>query len=248
MADGVTIEQDGAVVRVVLDNGDANLLTIDTIESLSALLADPPEGAHVLHIRAEGPNFCLGRERGANDVDGLRRESEALVALNQMLGDGRMVTVAEVAGGAAGFGCGLAALCDISFAAPSATFWFPEVNIDLAPAVVLAWLPRRVGRAQAFRLAATGAAVDADRAAALGLITEVAPSDDALPDLVAAAIDALLTRNPRVHREIKSLLQSTSDMSEGQAYRLALDRLVIGSMRRSSAAEHAAEPKESTDA
>lgn len=248
MADGVTIEQDGAVVRVVLDNGDNNLLTIDTIESLSALLADPPEGAHVLHIRAEGPNFCLGRERGANDVDGLRRESEALVALNQALGNGRMVTVAEVAGGAAGFGCGLAALCDISFAAPSATFWFPEVNIDLAPAVVLAWLPQRIGRAQAFRLAATGAAVDAERAAALGLITEVAPSADALSGVVTAEIDALLTRNPRVHREIKSFLQATSDMSEAQAYRLALDRLVIGSMRRSTAAEHAAEPKESTDA
>lgn len=246
MTDGVTIERDGAVVRVVLDHGDANLLTIDSIESLTALLVDPPEGAHVVHIRAQGPNFCLGRERGANDVDGLRRESEALVALNQALGDGRVVTVAEVAGGAAGFGCGLAALCDISFAAPSASFWFPEVNIDLAPAVVLAWLPRRIGRAQAFRLAATGAAVDAQRAADLGLITEVVPSDDALPKVVAAEIDALLTRNPRVHREIKAFLHATNDMSEAQAYRFALDRLVIGSLRRSTAAEHDAPPKETS--
>ncbi len=249
MADPVTIQQHDGVVEVVLDNGDQNLLTIDAVEALSRLIADPPQDAHVVHVRSSGPNFCLGRERGATDVDGLRRESEALVALNQALGGGRAVTVAEVAGGAAGFGAGLAALCDISFAAPSARFWFPEVNIDLAPAVVLAWLPRRVGRSQAFRLAATGAAVDAHRAAELGLITEVAPSDEALPKLVADEIAALRSRNPRVHREIKAFLHSTHDMSEAQAYRFALDRLVIGSLRRSTAAEHAAPTKErSSDA
>jgi methylglutaconyl-CoA hydratase len=244
MADGITIAHAEGVVEVVLDNGDTNLLTIAAIEELTQLLVAPPPDTHVVHIRAQGPNFCLGRERGASDVDGLRRESEALVALNQALGDGEVVTVAEVNGGAAGFGAGLAALCDLSFASPSATFWFPEVTIDLAPAVVLAWLPRRVGRSQAFRLAATGTAIDAAKAAQLGLVTEVAPSDDALPKLVADEIASLRSRNPRVHREIKAFLHATDDMSEAQAYRFALDRLVIGSMRRSTAAEHAEPSKE----
>lgn len=239
MAAGVTIEQQDSVIEIVLDNGDANLLTIDTCEVLTNLLLDPPDGAHVAHLRARGPNFCLGRERGADDVDGLRREAEALVALNQALSDGRIVTLAEVQGGAAGFGAGLAALCDVSLAAPSARFWFPEVNIDLAPAVVLAWLPRRIGRAQAFRLAATGLAVDAHEAAAMGLVTTVAASDDALEKLAADEVAALGSRSPRVHREIKSFLGATADMSEAQAYRLALDRLVIGSMRRrKDVAEH----------
>ena len=245
MAQGLSMSASDGVVEVVLDSGDGNLLTIDAIEEFSRLLTDPPADAHVVHIRAEGPNFCLGRERGASDVDGLRRESEALVGLNQALADGKLVTIAEVSGPAAGFGTGLAALSDISFAAPSATFWFPEVNIDLAPAVVLAWLPKRIGRSQAFRLAATGSAIDAAKAVELGLITDVASSDDALSDLVADEIAALRARNPRVHREIKSFLHSTSDMSESQAYRFALDRLVIGSMRRSGAAEHTAPGKES---
>ncbi|MPZ73923.1 MAG: enoyl-CoA hydratase/isomerase family protein [Nitriliruptorales bacterium] len=240
MPEGLLISHADGVVEVVVDHGDANLLTIHSIEELTRLLVDPPTGTHVVHIRAEGPNFCLGRERGAGDVDGLRRESEALVALNRALSDGPLVTVAEVNGAAAGFGAGLAALCDLSFAAPGASFWFPEINIDLAPAVVLAWLPRRIGRTQAFRLAATGAAIDAATAVSLGLITDVAPSDDALPKLVADEIATLRTRNPRVHREIKSFLQSTGDMSEAQAYRFALDRLVIGSLRRSNAVEHAA--------
>lgn len=245
MLDGVTTSTSDGVLEVVVDNGEANLLTINVIEHLTQLLTSPPDGVHVAHLRAVGPNFCLGRERGASDVDGLRRESAALVALNSALSSGSVVTVAEVAGGAAGFGAGLAALCDISIAAPSATFWFPEVNIDLAPAVVLAWLPQRIGRSQAFRLAATGTAIDAAKAAALGLITDVAPSDDALGKTVADEIAALRSRNPRVHREIKSFLQSTSDMSEAQAYRFALDRLVIGSMRRSAAAEHSTPATES---
>lgn len=239
MAGGVTIEQRGAVIEVVLDNGDGNLLTIETCESLTGLLTQPPADAHVVHLRAEGPNFCLGRERGADDVDGLRREADALVALNRALGEGQLVTVAEVQGDAAGFGAGLAALCDISLAAPSAQIWFPEVNIDLAPAVVLAWLPRRVGRSQAFLMAATGRPVDARTAAAMGLVTEVADSDDALPKLAAQTVAALTERNPRVHREIKSFLTATADMTEAQAYRLAVERLMIGSMRRrKDVAEH----------
>ena len=35
-------------------------------------------------------------------------------------------------------------------------FYFPEVGIGLAPALVLAWLPRLIGERQAFWLTATG--------------------------------------------------------------------------------------------
>jgi len=62
----------------------------------------------------------------------------------------RLVTVTEVRGDAAGFGVGVLAACDVAVAEAGARFFFPEVGIGLAPAVVLAWLPRVVGEREAF--------------------------------------------------------------------------------------------------
>src|SRR3712207_6933355 len=48
------------------------------------------------------------------------------------------------------------AACDVSVAVASARIFFPEVSIGLAPALVLAWLPRVIGAREAFWLTATG--------------------------------------------------------------------------------------------
>ena len=86
----VIIEQRGAVVEVGLDNGDANLLTIQACDELTALLTAPPADAHVVHLRAQGPNFCLGRERGADDVDGL--DESTIGGVGSYVGSGGMRT------------------------------------------------------------------------------------------------------------------------------------------------------------
>ncbi|MGH8867486.1 MAG: enoyl-CoA hydratase/isomerase family protein [Actinomycetes bacterium] len=232
MVDGLEVRLDDGVVDVLLDRGEGNLLTVEMCTALSDCLRHPSPDAHVIRLRARGPSFCLGRERTANDVAALRSETGALIDLNRAIGETRLVTVAEVGGDAAGFGVGLAALCDVSIAAPSAGFRFPEVDIDLAPVVVLAWLPSLVGRKQAFHLTATGRRVDARRAAELGLLTEVAESDDTLEKTVDATVSELRARSPRVHAEIGAFLRTRAGLTEAQAYDLALDKLVLGSMAR----------------
>lgn len=232
MVAGLDVERDGGVVDVVIDHGDANLLTRDMCADLTAILIEPELDDHIVRLRPRGPSFCLGRERAAESADDLRREVTALIALNQALRASRLVSVAEVQGDAAGYGVGLAALSDASVAAPSARFWFPEVDIDLAPVVVLSWLPRLVGRAHAFRLTATGTRIDAAEARAIGLITSVAAADDALEKTVDDVVDDLRERSPRVHAQIRDYLRASADLSEAQAYELARDRLVMGSMER----------------
>lgn len=234
--EGLVVDQRGDVLDVTIDRGEENLLSIRMCETLTELLRRPPAGARIMRLRANGPNFCLGRDRGGRDVDDLRRQTHTLVELNQALQDGELVTVAEVSGGAAGFGVGLAALCDLSYASPSAQFWFPEVSAGWAPAVVLAWLPRMVGRSQAFRLTATGTRLDAEAAARLGLITEVAKTEEDLSDLVESEIAALLPHDPWTHHEIRSFLRDTASASVGQAYRLGVERLTLGVLRRLASA------------
>jgi methylglutaconyl-CoA hydratase len=235
---GLEADLDDGVLTVTVDRGDdRNLFTMDMARALSGLLEAPPDGAHVLRLRARGPVFCLGRERTADDTGDLRGEAEAIVGLNRALRTSRMVTLVEQHGDAAGFGAGLVANADVAIAAESARIWFPEVRIDLAPAVVLSWLPAIVGRKQAFWLTSTGTVLDAAHAAALGLVTTVV-ADRVLAEEVDAAVATLRGFTPRVHADIKAYLSATEDLSPTAAEGLAVERLIIGSLARRRDGEH----------
>jgi enoyl-CoA hydratase/carnithine racemase len=227
----VTSPADG-VLEVVIDRPPDNLLTVEMCAELTALLQAPPDGAHVLRLRARGEVFCLGRERAGSTPGDLRSEARTLVGLHRALRATPLVTIAEVHGDAAGFGVGLLAACDVAVAVSGASLWFPEVGIDLAPALVLAWLPRIVGERQAFWLTATGERVSAPRALELGLVTEVVDSAAALAKDIQGRIDTLQSRNPRIHAEIKEMLRACRALDEEQALELSVDRLVVGALRR----------------
>ena len=233
VTDGLSFQHDGAVLTAVLDAPDGNLMTMAMCDALAAVLADPPAEVHVLVLSAAGEHFCLGRERTAATPDDLPVEVQRLIALNEALAATRLVTVARVHGDAAGFGVGLAALCDVAVATRTARLNFPEVRIDLAPALVLAWLPAMVGRREAFWLTATGEPVSGDEAVRLGLINEVTDDVAALDEAVAKRVQTLVRAQPRVHTEIRKMLRSVESLTPEQAYELAADRLVLGSMRRS---------------
>jgi methylglutaconyl-CoA hydratase len=236
--EGLTIHPvDDGVLLVELDREPDNLVSIEMCHHLVDLLTDPPEGAHVLRLRAAGEVFCLGRDRGGVDasIGQVRDEAEALGALTKAVQRSRLVTVAEVNGDAAGFGVGLIAAFDVSVAVRAASFRFPEVGIGLAPALVLAWLPRVVGRREAFWLTATGAPLPAPRAVELGLLNEVVDDRDALVPRVDALVVELRARSPRIHGDIKELLRTFGELDDEQALDVSVDRLVLGSLRRGEA-------------
>lgn len=231
-APGLHFERDGAVLNARLDSPDGNLMTMAMCDALAGVLTSPPDGVHVLVLSGAGDQFCMGRERTAATPDDLPGEVRRLVAVNDALASTSLVTVARVHGDAAGFGVGLAALCDVAVATRAARLSFPEVRINLAPALVLAWLPHMVGRRAAFWLTASGIPVSGDEAVRIGLLNEVTEDVDALDAAVDDKIAALLAAQPRVHTEIRAMLRSVESLSERQAYELASDRLVLGSLRR----------------
>lgn len=232
LVNGLTLDRDGSVLTARLDRPDGNLMTLDMCDALAGLLREPPAGAHVLVLEAAGEAFCLGRERTAATPEDLPREVRRLIALNEALMHTPLVTVARVHGDAAGFGVGLASLCDVAVAVRSANFAFPEVTMDLAPTLVLAWLARVVGRRHAFWLTATGEPVSGSAAVQMGLVNEVVDDAATLDTAVQRRVAALQRRSPRVHAEIRAMLRSAAALSEEQAYELSADRLVLGSLRR----------------
>lgn len=229
----LTIDQDGAVVRVRVDAGPGNLFTPEMTRSLTALLRTPPAGAHVVCLSAAGPEFCIGRAPFRAGAAALREDVEALVELVDALQRASVVTVAEVQGDAAGFGVGLVALCDVAVAAPDVHLSFPEVDAGFAPALVLAWLGKVIGARQAFWLAASGVRLPAQEARTCGLLTHVVDAAAELPAAVSSIVELLCSKPPAVHAQIKELVRLYAAVPDEQRAAIALDRLAFGALQRS---------------
>jgi enoyl-CoA hydratase len=93
--------------------------------------------------------------------------------------------VAAVNGAAVGGGLDLALSCDLIVAAAHATFALPEVARGVASVGGSTRLAQRLPLAIALELSLTGAPIDAERAAALGLVNRVTPTGGQL----AAAVE-----------------------------------------------------------
>ncbi|MGH7608863.1 MAG: enoyl-CoA hydratase/isomerase family protein [Candidatus Dormibacteria bacterium] len=224
----IILEERGVVVVRIARPPD-NAFTPAMCRELAALLADPPRGARLLRLTADGPVFCRGREPSGKGAEAARATLDALTDVTRLLAGTSLVTVAEVAGEAAGFGVGLVAQCDVAVASRAARFWFPEVTYGLAPALVLSWLPRLVGRRQAFWLTASGSILGAAEAQSLGMVTMVAEADQ-LGSRVEDVISTLLRYPAAVQREIKRLLADFQSVEQSVAYGMARDRLLISAL------------------
>jgi enoyl-CoA hydratase/carnithine racemase len=125
----------------------------------------------------------------------------------------------------------------VAVAVENARFSFPEVGIGLAPALVLAWLPRVVGERQAFWLTATGEKISAARALELDLLNAVVASPEELRKDVDERVALLRAANPRVHADIRDMLRAFAPLGDDEALDMSIDRLVVGSLRRGEATE-----------
>src|SRR5690606_15732479 len=84
--------------------------------------------------------------------------------------------LAQVQGEAAGVGCALAALCDLTIAADDATFVVPELGHGIPPTLVMSALLDRVPPKGIAHLVFSLEAVSARRAEELGIVGKVVPA------------------------------------------------------------------------
>jgi 2-(1,2-epoxy-1,2-dihydrophenyl)acetyl-CoA isomerase len=194
------VEHEGAVATVTLDRPDS--LNAQTRASRRALLRDlralsADAGVRCVVLTGEGRAFCAGqdlREPAAlENVDETIRET--YIPVVEALVDMPKPVVAAVNGAAAGAGLSLALACDVRYMAEDAVLMMAFSNIALVPDCGGSWLlPRTVGYARAFELAASGRRIDASEALALGLVQRVLPRDEVLP--AAHTVAAELAARP----------------------------------------------------
>ena len=229
---GLRIEHRGDVLVMTIDSPPRNEITgamFDAmLEALGREAAQPR--ARVLHIRAEGAVFCLGRERAGRDEAAIRAEVTRLIAAKRAVIDSPLISVAEVQGNAAGFGLGLAVICDFTVVATTAALSFPEMRHGLPPAAIMAYLGRYALPKRIFPLLLLAPDFTAAHACDIGLVTQVAIPGELRGD-VDAVIGRILAMDADAVRQCKAYFQSAQDGAIDDNFARATDLLTARTLR-----------------
>ncbi|KOS55866.1 enoyl-CoA hydratase/isomerase family protein [Rhodococcus rhodochrous] len=179
-ADPVLIDRDGGTLRITLNrperrNAYGTALRDALVEALRLPLLDDTVTAVILD--GAGPSFCAG---GDLDEFGHTPDTATAHLIRTRGGAGRLVaaladrTTVHLHGHCVGAGIEVPAFAGHIVADHGTVFRLPEVTMGLLPgAGGTVSVPRRIGRWRALHLFVTGAALDAQRALAWGLIDEI---------------------------------------------------------------------------
>lgn len=169
-------------VRIILDRAEqANALNAAMLTALADAVRAAGPMIRTIVLAGAGPDFSTG-----GDVLELRRAVlngsahevvRAGVAACSALKTSEAVTIAALAGRTQGAAVVLAACCDIRIAADTAAFSLPELRIGVPPiwGGGAARLIAEIGASRARYLALSGRPIDAETAAAWGLVHTITP-------------------------------------------------------------------------
>ncbi len=199
------------VIELVLDRAPCNEIGAESLaelENFVAALTKMQEEAHALIIssaRKEG--FCAGADlrelyRGMETVSPgerlprVRNFLERIHAVMNAIDASPLTTIAAVHGVTFGGGFELALTCDFIIADKMARFCFPELRLGLIPGFGgIPRLKRDLGNAVVRDLLLTGRSINAAKAQAIGLVSQIAAEGEALR--VARATAAQLQKFDR---------------------------------------------------
>lgn len=184
-----------AVVTLDLPERRNSMSTAMTASWLGLMgLLRTDEALAAVVVTGAGPAFS-----GGGDLSWIVKDPDAPVSelRSRMLGfyrswlsvrDLEVPTIAAVNGAAIGAGFAVALACDLRYAAADARIGVPFTSLGLHPGMATTWsLPDVAGHAVARDLLLTGRVVTGAEAAALGLVSRALPTEEVLPEAVAAA-------------------------------------------------------------
>jgi enoyl-CoA hydratase len=184
------------VVEMTLDREPANeigtAMLADFEKFVAAFDALAPETFVCIISSARKPGFSAGADlrelyegaaglEGAQRLAGVRQFLERIHAVMNAIDAAPFVTIAAVHGICFGGGLELALVCDIIVADKMARFAFPELRLGLIPGFGgIPRLKRDLGNGFVRDLLFTGRSVNATRAQAHGLVSQLAAEGEAL--------------------------------------------------------------------
>lgn len=201
----VTVEARGAIEVVSLNRPDRfNAMNEPLIAALLEYftkLRDLQE-VRVVVLRAEGRAFCAGldlagwpRDAEAGPVHQVWRTQRMIAAVMQAMRKCPQPIIAAAQGPACGGGFSLLLASDVRYAAPDLRMNAAYIKIGLGGCDMGAsyFLPRLVGSSVASEYLLTGRFMNADKALACGLVSEIVPHEELLSKALSLAAEMLQT-------------------------------------------------------
>ncbi len=174
--------------------------------------ADKDGSIRVILITGTEDCFCAGNDvmdfKNVKDQkdsgDSQPRQGNSMIGV---LMESQKPVIASVSGFAIGIGTTLLLHCDLVYAAESAVFRLPFVNLGLCPEAASSYLlPRLAGYQHAAELVLLGDKFSAETAREAGIVNQVYP-DAELADAVMAKARQLAAQPPNAMRITKALLK-----------------------------------------
>ena len=219
--------------RPAVFNAFDQQLIAELATACAALDAD--DSVRVVVLGGRGKHFSAGA-----DLNWMRQAASA--SHEQNLEDARIFadmlrtlahmskpTIARVQGAALGGGTGLTAACDMAVAASDAVFSTSEVKFGIIPSAISPYVLRAIGPRHALRYFQSAERIHAERALAIGLVSEVV-APELLDTCLDQLVDALLQGGPLAKQAAKDLVGAVyaqpidEKISEETAQRIAYQR------------------------
>jgi enoyl-CoA hydratase/carnithine racemase len=241
VSDDILTAQKGPVLEITLNRPQLGNAASDAMAAkLTELLLGAGESAEIVVVRGAGEDFCVGRETmgrrapgGPPEALALRRRNDVVFNCYGAFRRCEVPVIGVVRGRALGFGCAIAAVCDITLAADTAKFQVPEMAHNIMPTMVMSALVDRVPRKALTYLVWSTAVIGAARAREAGIVSEVYPAAEletavealcaqimraprparvGCKDYARAALDMDLTGAVEYARSIHAVINSSSEM------------------------------------
>ena len=215
MSDEVLVDVADGIMTITLNRPQAkNAVNKAVAEQVAAAMEqlDSDDAIRVAIITGAGGTFCAGMDLKAFVTGEMPMvEGRGFAGLTEA--PPRKPLIAAVEGFALAGGLEVMITCDLIVTADNAKFGIPEVKRGLAAAAGgLMRLPRQVPQRLAMELALTGDFIDAERAAAVGLVNRVVPAGTALE--AARELAATICANgPMAVKVSKQVISESSDWS-----------------------------------
>ena len=213
-ATGLRLEVDGHVATITLDRPEKlNAMTPEMLEGLETMLSaiEADEAIRVVVLTGAGERaFCAGADINAwsslAPIDMWRRWVRLGHRVVDRLDGLRQPTIAAINGIAYGGGLELALACDLRIAADTVRVAAPEVGIGTIPGWGMTTrLAMVAGPARAKQMILSGEPVEASRAEAWGVLSEVVPADE-LDAAVRRMADRIAAQAPVAVQVAKQLI------------------------------------------
>ena len=206
----IVVDHDGGILRITMSRPQKkNALTHAMYAAMADALqeAESSNSVQVMVITGSGDAFTAGNDLGDFLNPSPAGGESPVLRYLLTLSTAEKPVIAAVNGLAVGIGTTMLLHCDLVYAARSATFSAPFVNLALVPeAASSLLLPRRIGHAKAAELFLLGGRMDAVQAEASGLVTAVF-DDDRLQAEVTDRARALAAKAPSAVRATKALMK-----------------------------------------